>query len=486
MTFYIKLNYFQRIIYMHIRRGKCVSEYKPLKFDLPLSLILVSSFISLVFFFFSYARHQLFQSSYDLTLFDQWIWLISQGVNPISSITNWHVLSDHAAWALYLFAPIYKIHPNINWLFLSQAICLVFTSIPIWILSINSGLNSRTSWIMCFIWWMQPVIFNVNISDFHPEVWSMPALAGAYLFCRNNNFYMWILCLLFMIGCRDGMILIVFGIFIENLLRRKWKYAATALSLSLGWLIFIKSFLFPYLKEISNGVGGPTESYMETFSSFYFNPIQSILDINYIASLEYLLLLSIAFLPFWKIQSFLTLSSGIPLVVINLISNNPSLRMLTHQYSLPLACIGVIAVIDTLSINKVSRISWKLFTWVSLCWFILAKPYFFTGPYLSRLSSVSSINNAISLISTHARVLTTSYIAPHLSHRQHIDFPRAIRAINTKNYLRDNDVLLLNPRDPGWGSNVETQNLILQKALQKKWNCKTYINGLQLCKKPSR
>ena len=451
-----------------------------IKVHIPFSVILVSSFISLIFFIFSFVRHQLFQTNYDLTLFDQWLWLISRDLNPISSITKWHVLSDHAAWALYLFAPFYKIIPSVNLLFISQAICLAFTSIPIWILSINSGINYKNSWIICFIWWLQPVVFNVNISDFHPEVWSMPALVCAYLFNRYDKFLRWLLCCAFLIGCRDGMVLIVFGIFIENIIRKKWKYAVTALLMSIGWLLFIKSVLFPYIEKIFKTDGGASVDLITNYLDLFLNPFQLILSFNYISVLSYLVLISIAFIPFWRINCLPTLSSGFPLVFVNCISSNPSYRMLIHQYSLPLAAIGVVAVIDSVSVQSSFKISWKYLTWISICWFSLAKPYFYTGPYLSRISFISSINQAISLISSDSKVLTTSYIAPHLSNRKHIDFPRND---TEKKYLKENDVLLLNPQDPGWGSTKEIQNSILDIAKQSEWICKAYSNGLELCQK---
>ena len=458
------------------------SESSEIKVQIPFFLICVSLSISIIFLLFSVTRHKLFQSSYDLTLFDQWLWLISRGFTPISSITNWHVLSDHAAWALYLFAPLYKIFTSINWLFLSQAICLSFTAIPIWILSINSGINYRNTWIICFIWWMQPVVFNVNINDFHPEVLSMPALVGSYLFNRYNKFLLWLLCLIFMIGCRDGMVLIVFGIFIENMIKKKWRYAISALTISIGWLFFIKTILFPYLGEINNNYSGASVGLISKYSNLFLNPLQLISGINYIAGFEYLILISIAFLPFWRINAWKTLSSGIPLVLLNFIAENQSYRMLIHQYSLPLAAIGVVAVIDSFSIKSSLKISWIYITWISICWFSLAKPYYYTGPYLSRLPLMKSINQAILLIPSDAKVLTTSYIAPHLSHRKNIDFPREI---NVKQYLKEYNFLLLNPKDPGYLSTSDIQQSILDQANKNEWECNSYPNNLELCKKPN-
>ena len=467
---------------MHIYLNNQENRNRKNKLIIPFTLLFVSFFLSIVFFLLSFLRHNLFQSNYDLILFDQWLWLLSKDLLPISSITGWHVMSDHAAWVLYLFAHLYKLVASVNWLFLSQAICLIFSSLPFWVLSRGSGINEKNSWLVCILWWLQPVVFNVNISDFHPETWAIPVLLSSYIFSRSNRYYLWIISLLFMIGCRDGLILIVFGIFIENILRRKWKYAFSALAISLGWFLFIKVYLFPYYNHFSNGKIGPSESVIKYFSQVLLDPYQILLNINYLTCLEYLILISVAFLPFWKRSSLITLSSTFPLIIVNLLADNPSYRMLIHQYSLPIAAIGVVAVIDSFSSNKSLRISWIYLIWISICWFALAKPYFYTGPYLSRINSINVIKEAKSLISEDAKVLTTTYIAPHLSHRKLIDFPKVNQE---NNYLEEFDTLLLNPQDPGYGSTALIQESILKEALLLKWDCKNYENGLRFCKKVS-
>lgn len=56
-----------------------------------------------ILFFYSSLRHFLFQSTaYDLGIYDQIIYLISIGRQPISSFLGFHFLGDHGAIALIL------------------------------------------------------------------------------------------------------------------------------------------------------------------------------------------------------------------------------------------------------------------------------------------------------------------------------------------------------------------------------------------------
>ncbi len=447
--------------------------------NIPNNLIVVCCILSFFLFVCSFLRHQLFNSNVaDLGLFDQWIWLMSQGIQPISSMAQVHFLADHAAWVVYFMAPIYKILPTVNWLFLTQALALSFTAVPLWRLSLQAKLNRQLCWLICLIWWLQPVVFNVNLFDFHPEVWAMPALAYSYLMLRKGNILAWFLFIVFVIGCRDGMVLIVAGISIDQFIRRHWKIALFSALISFGWFFFITFSLFPYLKNFSDGMAGATESNISTISRFISSPLQEILSIDLLGGLSYLVLISIAFIPFWNRRAFPTLAAWIPLLALNFISQNPSFRTLIHQYNLPIALIGVISIIDSLTINN-NKISFNKLIWISVCWFLLAKPYFFTGPYLSRIPELRQLKEAISLVPDDADVLTTSYIAPHLSHRKNISYPQ--NNFSPEKNLKNFDVLLLNPIDPGWDSSGEKQYAILKKANQDGWECSKFGKGIELC-----
>ncbi|MEH2064597.1 MAG: DUF2079 domain-containing protein [Nostoc sp.] len=78
---------------------------------------------ALILFICRSLRHQLFQSNaLDLAVFDQWVYLASQGLPTISSFFGFQMIGDYAAFILYLIVPLYKIYPDVHWLFAVQAI----------------------------------------------------------------------------------------------------------------------------------------------------------------------------------------------------------------------------------------------------------------------------------------------------------------------------------------------------------------------------
>ncbi|MFN6035854.1 MAG: DUF2079 domain-containing protein, partial [Dolichospermum sp.] len=104
-------------------------------------LLVIIAISILILLISSIARHELFNSGGDLAFFDQCVYLISQGKNPISSVLGFHALADHAAWILYPIALLYKIYPTVYWLFLVQSLSLSLGAIPVYFLSMNAGLK---------------------------------------------------------------------------------------------------------------------------------------------------------------------------------------------------------------------------------------------------------------------------------------------------------------------------------------------------------
>ncbi len=453
------------------------------------NLLIASIAVFLLFWACSAIRHKLLQSNaYDLGLFDQWIWLVSQGLPPYSSMEEVHILADHGAVILYLAAIPYRIISTIQWLFFSQAACLAFTSIPLWFVSRQAGLNPKQCWVACLIWWLQPVVFNTNLFDFHPEVLVMPALAGCYWASRADKPLLWFFLLLLLLSSRDGLILVVAGIGIEQFFRKRFIWGAAALALACGWLAFLNKYLYPSLTGSTTGPKAVSGlfSYLgnnlnEVLINIITKPELIINNVDWHGALIYLILLCIGIIPFVRRASLTVLLGSLPLVFINILSQEASQRTLIHHYSLPIAIIAVIAAIDGISSNKNKRIGLIPIIWITLVWTIFAKPWFFTGPYLSRINIIKDFEQAITEIEPTDKISTTSYLAPHLSQRTRISFPEA--ELN-KSSLLDLDVILYNPLDPGWASNTEIQKKSLKVAKDSKWTCSSWSSGLEMCKRP--
>ena len=453
-------------------------------------LVVITTLVSTLFFILANLRHFLLQSNaYDLGLFDQWIWLTSKNLPSYSSMTGLHMFADHGAWALYIPSLIYKLIPEINILFLSQSLSLSFTTIPLWILCKKNALSSKVSFLISIFWLLQPVVFNINLFDFHPEVWAMPLIAFYYYFEKNKNFFISILITLSILGTRDGLVLLIFGFGLEQILKKKFDRASILIAISILWFLFLNNWIYPMLNGDKGSVMALAryskygDSFQEILLTLFSNPIYVLQSINLIDSIFYLFILFAPFFVFWKKISFITLTSSFPLIFSNILSETSSQRTLIHQYSLPIVLIIVISVVNGIANDKEHlKIDYKRrFLWMIICWAALAKPFFFAGPYLSRLDSIKPAREAFIAIPKNAKVITTSYLVPHLSQRRFIKYPNNKNDI--KNDLNKYNFLLLNPLDPGWDSSNELQKEYIKIAIENNWSCLEWNNGLKLCEK---
>ncbi len=193
---------------------------------------LISALLVGLFWCLAALKHALLQSTgFDLGIYDQVAWQMSQGLEPRSTLLGLHHMGNHGAWMFYAIAPLYRLVPSVHWLFFTQALGLILTAWPLWHLGVQAGLRPRERWLVCGLWWLQPVVFNVNLFDFHPETWAMPLLALAIWTNRAERRWLWLLSLFLLMGCRDGLTLIVIGLSMEQALRRRWRWAMEALVL---------------------------------------------------------------------------------------------------------------------------------------------------------------------------------------------------------------------------------------------------------------
>ena len=395
-----------------------------------ISALLVALFWSLA----ALKHHLLYSTGWDLGIYDQVAWQMSQGLEPRSTLIGLHHMGNHGAWMFYAIAPLYRLVPSVHWLFLTQALGLILTAWPLWHLGAQAGLRPRQQWLVCGLWWLQPVVFNVNLFDFHPETWAMPLLALAIWANRAERRWLWLVALFAAMGCRDGLTLIVLGLALEQALRRRWRWAGEALLLGGGWLLFLVAGLYPILNDGSGvaAVGryshlceGGCEGVGSIIRSVLLDPVHVIGALDWPGIVGYLLALALPLAITWRLRSLPMLAATLLLLATNMLSAWTTQRDVIHQYALPLAVPLVVASIDGLAGDVLQRRFWLLrhswagYLWAALCWAWLTQVHSqaFLGRYLDRTEQIQPAQDAIAKISRDAGVLTYSYLIPHLSHR---------------------------------------------------------------------
>ena len=432
-----------------------------------LSMVVTST---CVLFLASSLRHFLYQSTaWDLGIFDQAIFLISQDKPPISSFLDTHILGDHAALIFYPLALFYKIYGSVYWLFFIQAIALSLGAIPIYQLAKQANIKDKLALTLSSVYLLYPLIFNLNLFDFHPDVIALPALLWAIFAARKRSSTGFTIALLIVCSCKGILGLTVASLGFWLWLDKNYLYGAIAFILGSSWFVIASKVIIPFFTNNPESINRHLSrysylgnSYLEIFQNFWLKPGLLGGGLFNGTNLGYLLLLLIPLIWGLKPRYLLPLIAALPALLMNLLANDEGQKDLLHQYSLPILPFLLLIVINTVAAKKswLQRPRWILL-WALVCFFALAKVGYFTNRYLSSLDTWQATHQAISAIKTDGGVLTSAEIAPHVTHRSLVKL-----AVNGSENLDlgQFDYILLNRRHPGWESSPELVAAFLTKA----------------------
>ena len=435
---------------------------------------------TLILFAASSARHALFHSTaFDLAIFDQAIYLISQNQTPFSSLMAINILGDHAAFIFYPLALLYKIYPDVHWLLFVQAISLALGAWPSWSLARQAGLNEQKSIAVAAVYLLYPAVFNVNLFDFHPEVIALPALLAAILAARLNKTLWFCAAIVLVLSCKAVLSLTVAAMGLWLLcFDKKRNCGLIALFLGAGWFLVATQAVIPYFNQGREHAGIGRYQYLgnSVFEIVINLIVKPNLVLGRLFSLDTLEYLALLLLPviWWLSRQLTPLISAVPMLAMNILSDIPAQRDLIHQYSIPILPFLLVTVISSLAASNQQKgktifdrlpipnypLPRVIVIWSLIAFLALAKYGYFWTIYLNGIDTLSATKEAISLVETKGSVLTSAQIAPHLAHRPVVKLTQADAPPAN---LAEFDYVLLNLRYPGWMSDrAFVENLITQ------------------------
>ncbi|BBA79088.1 hypothetical protein RGRSB_0513 [cyanobacterium endosymbiont of Rhopalodia gibberula] len=423
-------------------------------------LWIITGTSTIILFLCASLRHFLFQSNaLDLGWFDQAIFLISQGNPPIVSFVDNHILGDHAAFILYPLALFYVIYPNVHWLFAIQAVALGFSAVPVYRLAQKSGLQKNLALTMSEVYLLYPLVFNLNIFDFHSEVIALPILFWAILEAKNNNFWRFLLAIIIILSCKAVLSLTVaaMGLWLF-FFERKRLCGSVALSLGIFWLLITTQVIIPQFSGNTVAALGRYsflgDSIGEIIKNIFLNPGIFLSKIFTLANLEYLILLVCPVIWGLSLNHLAPMVAAIPQLGLNLLTDYQPQKDLVHQYSLPILPFLLLSNIYTLAAKKeIIKRHKIIIIWSLITFLVLAKYNYFGSKYLEQLDTLLAMKQGIKLVPPQVKVLTSPQIAPHLTHRPVVKLGiKGAESIDINNF----DYILLNVHHPSWPKSKKT------------------------------
>ena len=394
------------------------------------SLVVITG---LVLFAFSSLQLWIFREGNDLAFFDQLVYLLSQGETPVSTILEGvHLIGDHGAMILYPISLLYVVHPDVHWLLAVQAIALAIGAIPVYGLSLDSGLSVNYARAIAICYALYPGIFNINFyAEFRPETIAVPALVWAVWAAKQRSIWQYAIAIILVLSCKEalGLTVIGLGLWLAICQKRFW-YGISTMVVGGAWFIFAALYLIPSFRGGHQMAGtwhyeSLGTSLTEIALKVLTNP-QILLGRALMGDrLFYYLLLISPILIGLHWRKILTIVPALPMLGLNILSDYPRQRDLIHQYALPIIpFLFVWLIASVVYLKRHSLRSWLsprwLILWSLMAWMALAKYGYYWTRYAPLYSNIDAVNGAIELVEPNARVLTSGYVAPHLSQRSTI------------------------------------------------------------------
>lgn len=396
---------------------------------------------SILLFIGSALRHHAFRSgALDLGFFDQLTYLISRGEAPINSIANFHLLSDHAAYTLYLLAPLYWIWPNVQVLLLVQAIALASGAYPVYRIAQLHGLSHRHALALAVAYLLYPIVLSANLFDFHPEVISVAALLFAVLAAMRRSIVAFVLLIALALGGKEVISLTVCAMGVWLILfERRLLQGLIAIVMGASWFVFATRWLIPHFGAGKNASGMQFFSYLggsvgEIAKNLVLQPQRWFKIVFTISTMKYLFIL---FAPVaWGLvprhrRSFRYLAPLIvcaaPTLALNILAQSSvvNLRKPFGQYSLMVVPFLAITFVYAVAAGQ----SWFKRPYQIAIWSIglvligaTARLAMVQRGQATDVASQLATREAVAMIAGKGGVLTTFEIAPHVSQRKLIQY----------------------------------------------------------------
>lgn len=213
------------------------------------------------------ARARSLDAGIELSVAAQAVSLIREGAEPVNTITTGvNYFAQQAAFVLYPISLLAFLVPTVPALLLVQAAALAAAVVPLWKLCRGpANLRVGAAATLVFVYAVYPVVHNLNLDGFHPEVLAVPGLLAMFVFGFGERWRPYAVCVGVVLLSRADLGLAVAGfgglLVVEGHRRAGWA----TLGAGVGWTALSALVLQPVL-------GDGTFPHLSAFADFGDTP----------------------------------------------------------------------------------------------------------------------------------------------------------------------------------------------------------------------
>ena len=208
--------------------------------------LVVSAAIASYALYFSYTTVQIHRglgtSAYDFGLYDQGVWLLSQGKVPFVTLMGRNLFGDHTSFILLPLVPLMWVFTSTSLLFVVQTVVIASGAIPIYAFARKHLESDALGCVFACTYLLYPAVSWTNVENFHPDSFLGVLVAVALWAALSRKWRWYVVAVLLALLVKEDVVLVVAPIGVWVALRRDVRIGVATLIGSIGAALFC--FLF--------------------------------------------------------------------------------------------------------------------------------------------------------------------------------------------------------------------------------------------------
>jgi uncharacterized membrane protein len=200
--------------------------------------LVVCAAITAYALYFSFTTVQIHRgigtSAYDFGLYDQGIWLLSQGKTPFVTLMGRNLFGDHTSFILLPLVPLMWMFSSTSLLFVVQTLAIASGAIPIYAFARKHLESDALGCVFACTYLLYPAVSWTNVENFHPDSFLGVFIATALWAAFNRKWRWYVGAVLLALMVKEDVVLVVAPIGVWVALRRDVRIGVATVIGSIG------------------------------------------------------------------------------------------------------------------------------------------------------------------------------------------------------------------------------------------------------------
>jgi uncharacterized membrane protein len=177
-------------------------------------------------------------SAYDFGLYDQGIWLLSQGKTPFVTLMGRNLFGDHTSFILLPLVPLMWVFSSTSLLFVVQTVVIGSGAIPVYAFARKQLESDALGCMFACTYLLYPTVSWTNVENFHPDSFLGLFVAVALWAALSRKWRWYAFAVLLALLVKEDVVLVVAPIGVWVALRRDLRIGIATVVGSVGAALF--------------------------------------------------------------------------------------------------------------------------------------------------------------------------------------------------------------------------------------------------------